>query len=328
MPMAQKMAECTLRKQSMYPSPWCLTMRPLCALTSTAYEGVVASQEVEPRGVAERDGERRRRFDVAEHHCERARFVGGRAEYLHAEVLDDRVRDRVDARPPGLRRIDRGPRVGRGAARCAAAHPDLDSRIADLHHRARACCRRPLHGQTVDGGAVRAPEVGHDHRVAGPRLQRDITARGAIVDHDYSVRLSAEFDAGVEHHREGLAVRGPDRDERRAHGDQRVRWRATTARRHRRRTSRPTHQLRPALSPKGNGSGGAGADRAVRSPVPLDLVALPSFCINPKVVSERLGHAGITITLDTYSHVSEPMHTCAADAVAPRIAAGGSRPSE
>ena len=37
--------------------------------------------------------------------------------------------------------------------------------------------------------------------------------------------------------------------------------------------------------------------------------------VNPKVVSERLGHAGIAITLDTYSHVSEPMQAGAADTV-------------
>lgn len=29
---------------------------------------------------------------------------------------------------------------------------------------------------------------------------------------------------------------------------------------------------------------------------------------NPKVVSERLGHASITLTLDTYSHVLPDMH--------------------
>ena len=44
--------------------------------------------------------------------------------------------------------------------------------------------------------------------------------------------------------------------------------------------------------------------------------------VNPKVVCERLGHAGIAITLDTYSHVSEPMQAGAADAVAALIASG------
>jgi integrase len=30
--------------------------------------------------------------------------------------------------------------------------------------------------------------------------------------------------------------------------------------------------------------------------------------VNPKIVSERLGHASIVITLDTYSHVLPDMH--------------------
>ena len=34
---------------------------------------------------------------------------------------------------------------------------------------------------------------------------------------------------------------------------------------------------------------------------------------NPKVVSERLGHSGITLTLDTYSHVIPSMQKEAAD---------------
>ncbi|HEY8308955.1 MAG TPA: tyrosine-type recombinase/integrase, partial [Gemmatimonadaceae bacterium] len=37
--------------------------------------------------------------------------------------------------------------------------------------------------------------------------------------------------------------------------------------------------------------------------------------INPKVVSERLGHASISITLDTYSHVLPSMQKDAADAI-------------
>lgn len=35
--------------------------------------------------------------------------------------------------------------------------------------------------------------------------------------------------------------------------------------------------------------------------------------VNPKIVSERLGHANIGITLDQYSHVSEEMQTDAAE---------------
>lgn len=38
--------------------------------------------------------------------------------------------------------------------------------------------------------------------------------------------------------------------------------------------------------------------------------------IHPKIVSERLGHANTTITLDIYSHVLPSMHADAANAVA------------
>ena len=34
---------------------------------------------------------------------------------------------------------------------------------------------------------------------------------------------------------------------------------------------------------------------------------------HPKVVSERLGHASVTLTLDTYSHVLPPMQQGASD---------------
>ena len=44
----------------------------------------------------------------------------------------------------------------------------------------------------------------------------------------------------------------------------------------------------------------------------LDLVA----GINPKVVSEALGHSGVTITLDLYSHVLPNMQAELAGAVA------------
>lgn len=37
---------------------------------------------------------------------------------------------------------------------------------------------------------------------------------------------------------------------------------------------------------------------------------------HPKVVQERLGHANVSITLDIYSHVSEGLHSAAADRVA------------
>lgn len=35
--------------------------------------------------------------------------------------------------------------------------------------------------------------------------------------------------------------------------------------------------------------------------------------VHPKIVSERLGHANISITLDRYSHVSQQMQQDAAD---------------
>jgi integrase len=38
--------------------------------------------------------------------------------------------------------------------------------------------------------------------------------------------------------------------------------------------------------------------------------------IHPKVVQERLGHANISITLDTYSHVTAGLHEDAAEQVA------------
>jgi integrase len=44
--------------------------------------------------------------------------------------------------------------------------------------------------------------------------------------------------------------------------------------------------------------------------------------VHPKVVSERLGHSTIAITLDTYSHVLPSMQREAAEAVAALVAAG------
>ena len=42
--------------------------------------------------------------------------------------------------------------------------------------------------------------------------------------------------------------------------------------------------------------------------------------VHPKVVSERLGHAGIAITLDVYSHVTPDMQADAAATVAALLA--------
>ena len=44
--------------------------------------------------------------------------------------------------------------------------------------------------------------------------------------------------------------------------------------------------------------------------------------VHPKVVQEQLGHSSITITLDTYSHVTGPMQTDAAQKVASLIVGG------
>jgi integrase len=44
--------------------------------------------------------------------------------------------------------------------------------------------------------------------------------------------------------------------------------------------------------------------------------------VHPKVVQERLGHANIGITLDIYSHVTEGLHTDAAERVAAAIFGG------
>ncbi len=41
--------------------------------------------------------------------------------------------------------------------------------------------------------------------------------------------------------------------------------------------------------------------------------------INPKVVSEQLGHANVSITLDTYSHVIPALQADAVDRVAEAI---------
>jgi integrase len=35
--------------------------------------------------------------------------------------------------------------------------------------------------------------------------------------------------------------------------------------------------------------------------------------VNPKIVSERLGHSSVVLTLDTYSHVLPTMQRAAAD---------------
>jgi integrase len=49
--------------------------------------------------------------------------------------------------------------------------------------------------------------------------------------------------------------------------------------------------------------------------------------IHPKIVSERLGHATIAITLDTYSHVLPDMQESAAVAIDTSIRAALGKPN-
>jgi integrase len=48
--------------------------------------------------------------------------------------------------------------------------------------------------------------------------------------------------------------------------------------------------------------------------------------INPKVVQERLGHASVKVTLDTYTHVLPPMHRAAASRIAALVDGSPSGP--
>jgi integrase len=49
--------------------------------------------------------------------------------------------------------------------------------------------------------------------------------------------------------------------------------------------------------------------------------------VHPKIVSERLGHATVTITLDLYSHASESMQSEAAGMVSDIVFSEGGRRS-
>lgn len=58
--------------------------------------------------------------------------------------------------------------------------------------------------------------------------------------------------------------------------------------------------------------------RAPRRPIPRSgayATRLLERGVHPKVVSEALGHASISTTLDTYSHVMPSMSQVAADAI-------------
>ncbi len=72
--------------------------------------------------------------------------------------------------------------------------------------------------------------------------------------------------------------------------------------------------------------------RAKISP-PVSLYALRHTCatlllaanVNPKIVSERLGHASITLTLDTYSHCLPGMQRVATDALSAVFGSSGTQ---
>ena len=66
--------------------------------------------------------------------------------------------------------------------------------------------------------------------------------------------------------------------------------------------------------------------KRLRDPLPLPAITLHDLRhtsatlalaagVHPKVVSERLGHANISITLDLYSHVIEDMQSEAAEQI-------------
>ncbi|MFV0316163.1 MAG: tyrosine-type recombinase/integrase [Microthrixaceae bacterium] len=50
--------------------------------------------------------------------------------------------------------------------------------------------------------------------------------------------------------------------------------------------------------------------------------------VHPKIVSERLGHSSVAVTLDTYSHVVEGMDADAATTVADQIFKTSTQPKE
>jgi integrase len=50
---------------------------------------------------------------------------------------------------------------------------------------------------------------------------------------------------------------------------------------------------------------------------------LLSAGVNPKIVSERLGHASVVLTLDTYSHVLPNMQQTATDEIERMLHAAG-----
>jgi hypothetical protein len=75
-----------------------------------------------------------------------------------------------------------------------------------------------------------------------------------------------------------------------------------------------------------NGRGSAAIEPSIQYAQPGDRLSLDTHAtlalaanVHPKVVSERLGHASISITLDTYSHAVPAMQEEAAEKVAAAV---------
>jgi len=70
-----------------------------------------------------------------------------------------------------------------------------------------------------------------------------------------------------------------------------------------------------------------------RLAAPWDVAASPGHSrfaheLYPKIVSERLGHASIEMTLDRYQHVSAELQQAAAEALSARLIGPGLTPAK
>lgn len=91
----------------------------------------------------------------------------------------------------------------------------------------------------------------------------------------------------------------------------------------------------PTLIERFNERDAAAAEKAKRDPAPLKRITFHGLRHthavdliwhgeHVKVISERLGHASITITMDTYGHVTPPMQSNAANAIDSMLPDAGS----
>ena len=172
-----------------------------------ATQAPVALQHVEPGRVAERDRE------LGRHSMSLNTTVSVPGSSLDAEHLRARSSTTASATTSidecAVPRATANSVCGRGARR-GPRLADLDARVADHDDGARAAAVGSSNGDAVEGRAVGAPEIGDDHGVVGPGLERDVAARDAGVDHDDAVRLPPELEPPVEHERERLTVRRAD----------------------------------------------------------------------------------------------------------------------